>query len=104
MSKRRQGGGHGPRYGKHVDANQLEIVKALEAIGADVLEIGWPVDLLIGYRQQNWLIEVKDPEKDLSERKLTDDQLMFFRDWRGQMAKVETVDEAIALVTVGVIH
>lgn len=97
--KRRQGGGKGPSYGKHVDANQLEIVKALEAIGCIVLEVGWPLDLLVGYRQRNWLLEVKDPEQPPSRRKLTDFQVTFFDEWRGQKAKVETVDEALAVVT-----
>lgn len=99
MSRRRQGGGKGPRYGKHVDANQLEIVKALEAIGCTVKEIGWPVDLLVGYHFHNFLIEVKDPNKPPSERKLSDEQVIFFNEWRGQKRKVETVDEAIQLVT-----
>lgn len=96
---RRQGGGRGPRYGKHVDRNQLEIVQALEAIGCDVCEVGWPVDLLVGYRALNFLIEVKDPLKPPSERKLTQDQEDFFAMWRGQVRKVETVDDAIQLVT-----
>lgn len=97
--KRRQGGGKGPRYGKNVDANQLEIVKDLEAIGCTVCEIGWPLDLLVGYRFHNFLIEVKDPAKPPSARKLTDEESDFFRDWRGQKRMVETSEEAIELVT-----
>lgn len=97
--RRRQGGGKGPRYGKRVDANQLDIVQALERIGCDVCEVGWPLDLLVGYRQRNWLLEVKDPDKPPSERRLTDDEQKFFINWRGQKAKVETVDEALAVVT-----
>lgn len=97
--KRRQGGGKGPKYGKNVDANQKEIVQALEQIGCDVLEIGWPLDLLVGYRRRNWLLEVKDGSKPPSERKLTDDQVQFFNTWRGQRAKVKTVDEALEVVT-----
>ncbi len=97
--KRRQGGGKGPRYGKKVDDNQKEIVQALEQIGCDVLEIGWPLDLLVGYRRRNWLLEIKDPEKPKSDRALTGEQVQFFNTWRGQRDKVETVDEAIAVVT-----
>jgi len=96
---KRQGGGRGPRYGKNVDANQLEIVQALEKIGCDVCEIGWPLDLLVGYRGQNWLLEVKDGNKKPSDRKLTDDEQTFFDTWRGHKAKVETIDEALAEVT-----
>lgn len=94
----RQGGGKGPRYGKRVDENQLEIVKALEAIGCTVCEIGWPVDLLVGFKSYNFLIEVKDPNQVLSKRRLTKDQVIFFRDWVGQKRKVETAEEAIKLV------
>lgn len=97
--KRRQGGGKGPRYGKKADDNQKNIVQALEQIGCDVLEIGWPLDLLVGYRRRNWLLEVKDPAKAPSDRKLTGEQVQFFNTWRGQRAKVETIDEAIAVVT-----
>ena len=96
---RRQGGGKGPAYSKRVDANQLEIVKALERIGCIVCEIGWPLDLLVGYRQRNWLLEVKDPAKPPSQRKLTKDEQDFWDNWRGQKAKVETVDEALEVVT-----
>ena len=97
--KRRQGGGKGPTYGKAVDANQKEIVQALEQIGCDVLELGWPLDLLVGYRRRNWLLEIKDPDKVPSARVLTGEQVQFFNTWRGQRAKVETVDEAIVVVT-----
>lgn len=97
--KRRQGGGKGPRYGKRVDDNQLEIVKALERVGCDVCEIGWPLDLLVGYRRRNWLLEIKDPNQEPARRKLTKDEQTFFDEWRGQKAKVETVDEALAVVT-----
>lgn len=96
---RRQGGGKGPRYGKHVDANQKAIVQGLEAIGASVCEIGWPVDLLVGYRGVNWLLEIKDPEKPPSARKLTDDQVTFFDEWRGQRVKIEFLGQAIDLLT-----
>lgn len=96
---KRQGGGKGPKYGKNVDDNQLEIVKALEAIGCDVLEIGWPVDLLCGFRCRNFLIEVKDPNKPPSKRRLTPEQDEFFKTWRGQVRKVETAEDAIQLVT-----
>lgn len=96
---RRQGGGRGPRWGKKVDENQLEIVKGLESIGCSVCEIGWPVDLLVGYRARNFLIEVKDPNKIPSKRRLTQDQVDFFKGWHGQVRKVETVEEAITLVT-----
>lgn len=47
------------RRAARVDANQAEIVAALRAAGASVWIIGLPVDLLVGYRQQSMLMEVK---------------------------------------------
>ena len=47
------------RHAARVDGNQAEIVAALRAAGASVWIIGLPVDLLVGYRQQSMLMEVK---------------------------------------------
>ncbi len=41
------------------DANQPEIVAALRERGAYVVEIEHPVDLLVGYDNAWWLVEVK---------------------------------------------
>jgi hypothetical protein len=82
-----------------VDANQAEIVKALRKIpGVRVRSLaavgdGVP-DLLVGYRGRNWLLECKDPSKPPSKRKLTEDQDEFFAVWTGQVAKIETIDDA----------
>jgi len=80
------------------DANQGDIVKALEAIGCTVKVMHVPCDLLVGYRGRNILLEVKDGNKPPSARKQTEDQVIFQAEWRGQYAVVKTVDEAIAAV------
>ena len=36
------------RYALRVDANQTEVISALESAGAVVMVIGQPVDLLVG--------------------------------------------------------
>ena len=55
------------RYAKRVDANQDQIVSALRAAGAYVWIIGLPVDLLVGYKNHTFLVEVKDgPKKRLT--------------------------------------
>lgn len=84
-----------PKYAASVDLNQKEIIDALKAIGCDVLDIGMPVDLLVGYRASNFLIEVKQP----GEKPRTDTQKTFIADWRGQVRVVTTPEEAITLVT-----
>lgn len=91
------------RRAAKVDANQAAIVKALRAIGATVQPLhavgsGCP-DLLCGFQGRNVLIEVKDGDKYPSARKLTADQVEWHGGWKGQVAVVEDVDAAIAVVT-----
>lgn len=86
-----------PRNGASVDENEKEIVDALKAIGCDVVRIGRPVDLLVGYRKFNFLIEVKRPGA--RPRKDQQDQRDWIKNWRGQVRQLTTVEEAIRLVT-----
>ena len=90
------------RYAAAVDRNQAEIVAALRGIGATVQLLhavgkGCP-DLLVGFRGVNTLIEVKDWSKPPSKRVLTDDQVDWHGGWKGQVAMVETVDAAFAVI------
>ena len=76
------------------DHNQAEIVKALEAIGCTVYKMGRPVDLLVGYRSLNFVMDVKSRTG-----KNTPFQDKFFREWKGQVRIVRSPEEAIQLVT-----
>jgi len=86
---------------KRVDCNQKDIVHALKTFGATVVDLsgvgkGCP-DLLVGFKQKTYLIEVKKDSK----AKFTPQQLQFNENWRGGVvARIETIDEAIALLTV----
>lgn len=87
---------------KRTDANQAEIVAALRQAGASVapthgLGRGFP-DLAVGFRGQNFLLEVKDGMKKPSERKLTPDEERWHQGWRGQVVTVESVPEALAAI------
>lgn len=89
---------------RRVDANQPEIVKALRSMGASVQPIhvvgkGCP-DLLVGWRNTNWLFEVKDGSLPPSRRELTDDEVKFAQGWRGQVATVETVEDCFRVMGV----
>ena len=79
-----------------VDSNQDEIVKALRKKGCSVEVIGRPVDLLIGYKSKNYLVECKNRD---GLNKLTPFQERWIPQWRGQVRIVHSVDEAIELVT-----
>ena len=82
------------RYAKRRDKNEAEIVAALESIGCTVCRLDRPCDLLIGFRSFNLLIEVKSPGG-----RLTKAQQDFIPAWKGQVRVLETVEEAIELVT-----
>ncbi len=90
------------RRAAKVDANQPSIVAAFRAMGASVRPMhavgeGF-LDLVVGYRGVNLIVEVKDGDKPPSSRKLTKPQEEFFREWRGQACVVKNVEEAAALL------
>lgn len=91
------------RRAAKTDDNQAEIVAALRKIGASVQPLhavgqGCP-DLLVGWRGITSLLEVKDGKKPPSARKLTEDQVKWHAEWRGQVTVVETVEQAIEAIT-----
>ncbi len=90
------------RYAAKADANQAAIVQALRAVGCTVQHLhavgGGVPDLLVGYQGQNLLIEVKDGSKPPSARKKTDHQAVWHDAWRGQVAVVCNVKEALEAV------
>jgi hypothetical protein len=87
------------RRAGRTDANQEEVVKALRqsAIAVKVLSSvgGGMPDLLCGFRGVNVLLEVKDGNKTPSERKLTADEAEFHSTWAGQVAVVNSGEEAV---------
>lgn len=85
------------RYAKRVDANQEQIVSALRAAGAYVWIIGLPVDLLVGYKNQTFLVEVKTDSK----KRLTALQADFFESWAGgTLCRVDGPEAALRMIGV----
>lgn len=84
------------RRAAKVDDTQGDIVDALRKGGASVQILsavgkGCP-DLLVGAAFRNWLVEVKSEGGEL-----TDDQVTFVTEWRGQpVAIIRSAEEAIA--------
>lgn len=93
--------------GKRRDANEGEIVEALERAGAAVQRLdgdGIP-DLLVEFGGVLRLIEVKNPEAkgggkyNTGEGHLTSSQTRWWRAWKGKApAVVTTVTEALAAI------
>lgn len=89
------------RHNARTDQNERSIIRALEAIGCDVEQIkgkaGLP-DLLVGFRGQNFTLEVKNPD---GRNRLSTEQKEWQECWRGQTAVVRTPEEALKVVTNG---
>jgi len=84
------------------DANQDEIVAALRDVGASValthqLGGGFP-DVVVGYRDETFLLEIKDGDQPPSKQQLTRKEAEFHQSWRGQIAIVTSVEEALRVI------
>lgn len=93
------------RRAARIDANQPAIVEALRQLGAFVQPLhmvgqGCP-DLLVAFRGQTLLVEIKDGSKPPSERRLTPDQQIWHSRWiGGPLSIVTDIDGAIRAVGV----
>ena len=95
------------RYSAKRDDNEAQIVDALEACGATVQRLdakGVP-DLLVGYRNQNLLMEVKAHGDTLptivfvgADKRLTHRQREWLSKWNGQWTIVSTPNEAMKVL------
>ena len=95
------------RRAAKVDANQRQVVAALRGAGATVQLLhavgeGCP-DLLVGHLGANYLLEVKDGQKPPSAQKLTPQQEIWHRDWRGHRVVVNSPEAALAAIGVIVV-
>jgi hypothetical protein len=89
-------------YARRIDANQPAIVEALRKAGAQVqilsaVGFGCP-DLLVAYRGVMVLMEIKDPSKPPSARKLTPAQVEFHKRWPVPVFVVLTVEDALRAI------
>jgi Holliday junction resolvase len=85
-----------------VDANQKEIVQQLRKRGISVLHThqlgkGAP-DIIVGYMNYNYLIEIKDGNKSKSQQKLTPDELEFASKWGGNYAVCNSLEQILQLI------
>jgi hypothetical protein len=82
------------RFNAKRDANEPEIVEALQAAGASVYRLDQPTDAVLGYRGKTLLIEIKMPGASLNEN-----QKKFFAEWKGQTPPIlRTVEDAMQLI------
>lgn len=101
-----------PAFAKMRDKNEGVIVEALVKAGASVTKIGdmGTPDLLVGFRGQTFLIEVKNPDSKGGSANhnssggrgyLTKAQVKFWDGWKGASPSiVMTPEEALAAIGV----
>jgi hypothetical protein len=87
-----------------VDDNQPEIAELFQDLGATVLYThtlgkGAP-DIIVGYRGENFLVEIKDGKKVPSKQKLTPDEREFHATWNGQICIVKDAQGVYSLLRV----
>lgn len=92
------------RRAHRTDANQSEIVDVLRKAGATVTPTHMVgdgfVDAVAGYQGINYLLEIKDGDKPPSARKLTEPEIRWHEEWRGQVAIVNSPQEALEVIGV----
>lgn len=90
-----------------VDKNQDVIVQALRKVGCSVFDTskigkGFP-DLVIAFKGENYLIEVKNPESSYGRKGFNKNQQKFSDNWQGSKIHiVNNVDEALRVIGVEV--
>lgn len=94
------------RYATRRDDNEPEIIQALKAQGCSVYQLDEPLDLLVGFtdnegRRRTILMEVKRAGGPRGGKpgQLTLDQEQFLKHWKGDIASVvHSASEALALI------
>jgi hypothetical protein len=90
------------RRAARTDTNHGELVDVIKAMGGTVQSLapvgkGCP-DLLVGWRNKNLLLEIKDGSRPPSERVLTPDQKRWHSDWKGKVYIVNTLDDLLLIL------
>ena len=83
-----------PHYAAIRDKNEQEIIDALISAGATVYQLGAPCDLVVGFKDRNYLIEVKTPGGRLTAKQ----RRWWSSDWAGQRAIVRNAQEALVAI------
>jgi hypothetical protein len=89
------------KFGR-IDDNQKVIVKQLRNYGCSVLSIasignGAP-DIIVGFKGNNYLFELKDSSKPKSAQKLTADEIAFAGSWRGQIHTANNLETILRII------
>jgi Holliday junction resolvase len=87
---------------RRIDENQPKIVEALRRIGLSVaitstVSNGFP-DIIVGHKNTNYMIELKDGSKIPSKQKLTPEEIDFHDKWKGQIATCNSLEQVLEVI------
>lgn len=83
------------RRAAKIDSNQKTIVKSLRQIpGISVHTLGGTIDICVGYRGVNYLIEVKGSK----DTEIRPSQKKFFREWKGQVSYAYNLEQVLKIL------
>lgn len=84
------------------DSNHSQIIKDLRKLHSvtvkSVASIKKFCDIIVGYKDRNYLIEIKDGEKPPSQRKLTPDEKEFHDEWTGQINIALNINDILNII------
>lgn len=82
------------KYAYHrVDANAVEVIRAMEDAGASVERLGRPVDVAVAIDEQEALAEIKTITG-----RVRPSQERFWKRWKGKRVVLRTKADGVALV------
>lgn len=93
-------------YAQRIDSNQKEIVKALRGVGAYVVPVHSVkefCDIVVAYKSNTYIVEIKDGSKPPSQKRLTPGELKCkegFNNVGVEYHVIESVDEALELLKI----
>ena len=104
-SRRCAGAGRAKTYRNNgrIDLNQQAIIDALRNVGAAVLDTssvgGGCCDLIVGFRKENFLIEVKNPDNSYGRNGFNKRQQQWNRYWAGRTPEIAySIDDALNII------
>lgn len=94
------------RRAAKIDDNQREVVNALRQLPQVTVALTAAVgkgvpDFVVGYKGNNYWIELKDGNKPPSQRKLTEHEEAWHEKWTGHVAICNNLDEVLKEIGYG---
>jgi hypothetical protein len=95
-----------PRRAQRRDANEAFIIKTLRSIPHVTVMTSETVDLIVGFRGNNYLIEIKDPDKTMKKNgewksgAIKDSQVKLLQTWTGNYHIVTEINEILEIIGV----